>query len=646
MEGEHLELWHNARSDDEYRTYLPPQLRDHIHCPRLQFLYSDAQEKTYFPLRYTLPVGGVRPWHTVAECVSRTYSANGLTYERYMRAYWNQLPSLKQDVEYHVVTHQVALEHVQSVWKLLLHLFYGRRPTFEASAIEQARIVANAMPLIDYLQVSDTLSPALADFVTSIPGIWEEVPVNPHFFLMLGHLLKSVELYIDAVKHIVGPKIMKAYVANQGNSTTTLRRHIYEELNAEKIPEDVVDFILEARHNMHEACVEVQHRLLEWCELSHTSEPSQLLHGKASFLARLILINYLTTGYLPRTARWPEALNAHSNRRWSADKDWKTLPTLPGMWKDLWKWKEQGDLTDLFVSRELYNDAAVHGIHWKELHDAMLIILQLDLGHILDDYVLSTSSIRGCNSCTRSRECFSHRLVYEQRYDRSYDGEDVFLCPSHQHHAKHHDVPYSTILHRWGDVEHLNQGSTWAWPPASHNYRLHEHRGRSLHKVDTAPATREELIALGLREEFQIPLREKQWLKHIARREKHAMAANDDFADITDSSRLILGTPYDGTEIWQARRRISNRCRGTIPSMFLRMQRKTKPGPEPVDDVGEAIDSLIEHAITEPADDEEDEESDTSQTGLQNWTMSTGGQSRGSSATVAYRTYADIVKGL
>lgn len=466
MSGMHLTLWQNALSDDDYSSYLPDTMRHLVPTiPRNQFLRSDLQQEDVTKLRYTIPAGGLQAWHTVSDCITQDNPGYASTYLPFITAYSEGIPLLEADKEprwdIRWASHNEALAQVSATWKLLLYLFYGVPPKVDGPALARARTVANAMALADYLQVSeDVIRPALRAFAQSIPGLWKEISANPLFFLMLGYRLHSVDIYVDAVKHIVGPKVMLPYKARIARSKIHVRPHDLNELRSETIPEDVADFILEARYNMQDAAMEVQDYLLHRAESSHTTgEPSQLLHSRDAVLARFILVNFITTGYTRRELRWPDynTTRKHTYREFREDENTKNLAAV---WRTLWECKQKRNMLPMFEEKDLYSDAALLGIHWKVLHDAMLAVARLDLGPILDDYIVTSQATKDCGFCSAHKVTAPRNIIYEVDINSYCLNGKHGLCQIHQHHAKYHDVPYSTILHTWGDADHLNQGKT------------------------------------------------------------------------------------------------------------------------------------------------------------------------------------------
>ncbi|KAK5953311.1 hypothetical protein OHC33_005879 [Knufia fluminis] len=437
----------------------------------------------------------------------------------------------------------MALFHLKATWKIFLSLLYGKQPKVlsRMKTLDSIRTVANTVALATYHQALEAVSPGLEAVLIALPGVWRLVPENARFFLMLGYQIKSVAVYIDAVKHIIGPRTLLPYrdrVYNNPHNEPELA-----EFQDPVYPREVVQLLLEARTSMNDAALNIQQHMLSQIESSNSIKSIELMDGRTGQLARLMLVNYITTGYELRSRRWPQ-FSTRGIRYDDDKKRWEgSSRTLPAQWKLLWKCKQDGDMTELFKSLDLYSDAAVFGIDWKDLAEAMLNLLKF-LDYDLDDFMNVTKSDDKCRQCKPDRKIEAKPWVYSRRSYRLQKYEHDWassLCERHQHHAQYSDVNYSTILHTWGITEQLDKEPSYTWPPPSTEYYPQVTRPQ-LPEIPTTTATDAEIIAMGLKDVFVVLLDEDQHYLHESR---YAFGALDIVAVLTSpgNSRNLPPSP-------------------------------------------------------------------------------------------------------
>lgn len=490
------------------------------------------------------------------------------------------------------VSHEDTRAHWTSIWSGLLLLLYGMKLEHLRYGTHAVRTAANIFTLAKYHQCDDVIAPGLETMLTSLSDIGKQVSENPEFFLVLAYEIKSVSLYIDAVKHVVGSRTLTSGVRMPSNQPFSLQ-HPYKPFGQECYDPAIIDFLLEARYNMLDAALQVQNELLGALEPPYKDQHDKEVPARTPQIARMILMDFIANGYPSRYAYRP-GVKAQQD---SASE----LPlTIPGHWSCLWQCKEASDITTVFDQRDLFADAAVFGVDWVLLGDAMLELIQQHLASILDDYVCSPTAVSKCNFFPCNADGGSRTISYQgQLLNGGPLRSRSTVCSRHGHRAMYHDVDYSTILHTWGDADHIGSVSWWEWPESSTSYDPRTKR-EGLPRTSTVQAGREEIIALGLKEYFMVLLDEHEWGKHEMRANNHVQSTSSDLEDYSDSMHQMLGTPPDGTRTLIERERLKDH---SIDALFKRIHRKNKrnePAAEAPEDVTDSALDLFEEPVSNP----------------------------------------------
>lgn len=74
------------------------------------------------------------------------------------------------------------------------------------STVEAAVCLANVCAYAIFYQMLPAVAKAVRQKLENLKGLWKHVAEHPEFYLVLGSVLRSEEIFTDAVRHVVGPQ--------------------------------------------------------------------------------------------------------------------------------------------------------------------------------------------------------------------------------------------------------------------------------------------------------------------------------------------------------------------------------------------------------------------------------------------------------
>lgn len=452
--------WKKCQTDDELLKLLGPTWTSTMiqQIPRLQFMPDDVQPPRSHIARHNLS-SDVNDYQDSMPCDQEV--AWHYTYAPFAQSYSKLMPLLTSDAkteqEYQWVEPTEKLElqsakkatlYVRAIWKCFISLLYGKpfASTYMSSIPKRMRFIANVVAYAHYYGVLDIISPSLEQMATQPNGLWKFVAENSRFSLMLGYHMKALGIYVDAVKHMVGPTLFQSSL-----TSCTMNRDVSDSFI---LPSEVTSFLLEAKSNMLADVQNKQQLFLrliieavsvgvECCSISDTD---------LARAAQMILLQYVS---------------GQCGGRYCYDCQFTRCKTFP---------ERMTVLDDVIMTQDaakllkgLFNGDSCHtfGYSAEDLGSAIIDIL---CSHNIDSFLHDFCSKPDITSCRGCRLGANDDAVYDEQSNS--DDRDVRkVCPVHFHKSQHFDSNIYTVLHGWGAMKYASDTDNIEyWPPASYEY--------------------------------------------------------------------------------------------------------------------------------------------------------------------------------
>lgn len=493
--------WINAKDDSDLMD-LCSNLGKGVHLdelPRVRFHHSMPQPKTY------------PEWeHIPGKCaLDKIYlgvtnrKRRTLTYTRFFTPYETHTPTLSIDEEkntrYRRFTHEETRIYCRKMWHWFLTLLYGKEiQTSKSMSLNYlTRHVANLTALANYYQALENIAPSLERLLLLRAGIWKFVSKHPRDIMPLAYQLRSIDLDIEAAKHLIGaPQWFGSSVFTYSDYDTTRVWDVLFMKHHWAMSSDMSNFLIEAQHHMHESGFQMMRRLLV-----HIEQASAHIRGnskdtpKAVSLAQLVLFRYVISGFIELPIDAQECTEDYMQ---------------PGTrWKKLWLCKKVGSATQLLHDIGIGTNVHYLNVRVSELAEAIVqIIKTTDVATQLDLFMHRAGPVPTCQDCRVNNikdsaytaahfflSCTPQEILENEAPSRG-------LCEKHQHQARYHDGSYHTTLHTWGAGAQSGAEPTFSWPPWSIQCYMGMQEAKIVETI-TYPARIEEIRLLGLFDVFK-----------------------------------------------------------------------------------------------------------------------------------------------
>jgi hypothetical protein len=129
-------------------------------------------------------------------------------------------------------SHDQIVAHSLIIHKILFSLLYGKVPELDLTGRlpDVTGFLADLVYYADYYAILDHVRPQIENWVKSLSGLWEDIRANARFWAGFSRLLLSEEIFLDTVKHLVGPSSWNLWAAEDNR----LPHDVYRVANAVK----------------------------------------------------------------------------------------------------------------------------------------------------------------------------------------------------------------------------------------------------------------------------------------------------------------------------------------------------------------------------------------------------------------------------
>jgi len=445
-----LGQWASAKSMEDFRAVLNAHFDGEYadaYFPPRQFSSTDVQPTKYkvfkyFP-EYTQPpqndddVAELMPARLEATRYAATYGHFFDAHIRFMPTFCGSRSGHNASRFESFPTHEAARRHLQTMWSIMLRAFYGLTSNQggRKHLTKNVLLIANTAALADYYGALESIRAVLAQMVLhNQPGIWKLIAEQPRFFLVLGYRLQSMDIYLDAVKHLAGRMAFAC----------TIRPHVYRP-NApsslaldEYVPDSIINFIEKASREVEAHYLETMDRL----NYALNQPPPANEHGPHRRLAQFCIADFLNGHIIG--SQWPSGA-------YDDDEVNRCRTVGPKLIRLLWEVQASRNLGHVDAYLLLSDEAQVFGVSRRALRTAAWSILtSYPVNNLLQEYVNGTKQVSMCKKCKYAR-VFSGSVYY---FD---------ICPKHGHKANYHTGEYDTSLPTWNVTTEMKRHEDTAW---------------------------------------------------------------------------------------------------------------------------------------------------------------------------------------
>lgn len=470
-------------------AYVPPR----------QFLHNDPQPSTYTSFKY-FPEYVQPPEDEDSEdtLMPPRLEANGsgTTYGPFFDAHTRFLPvfcatrngrTTKRFVAF--PNHKAALRHMQAMWRVMLRAFYGL-PTRMASGkrlVNNILLIANTAALAEYYGALESILWTLAHLIYyKQPGLGKLISEQPRFFLVLGYRLRSMDIFLDAVKHLAG-RIAFACTPTPDGYQYKPNSPSYLDIS-DFVPQAILDFVEKASKEIEAHYLDSLDRLNDAIQ----TPPRNGKDGPVHRLARYRIAAFLNGRIIG--SRWADPVHDdyEVNRR-------RTVG--PKLIRMLWESQALESLEELDGLLMLTGEAQMFNVDATALCKAALDILQNDpVNALLEEF---------CNGEDQTSSCFQCQIPRDEDEHIYYDGLGTDpLCPKHGHKAMYHATEYHTNLRTWEVTAEIERDKDTDWILSPEMFLLNtlEPGGNNTTSIARGPPTVSELKQLGILETVTVEL--------------------------------------------------------------------------------------------------------------------------------------------
>jgi hypothetical protein len=112
------------------------------------------------------------------------------------------------------------LAREQRIHNAIFAIIYGQEFILSKMACVKAIVdlLADILECAHFYNILAIASQPLEKQFLELPGLWKDVSLHPHFYLGIGYHLRSRDIFIDAMKHLVGRGSLQHIMRNDVGS--------------------------------------------------------------------------------------------------------------------------------------------------------------------------------------------------------------------------------------------------------------------------------------------------------------------------------------------------------------------------------------------------------------------------------------------